>query len=185
MLISFKTKPSVQGNSMCLYRLQHDLFVVIFGRNTTYKSCCYLFILQKFCNFHMQVFQIKLKYHCSKPIKLQKFLMQQYNKVIFSNNACIASSTMEPHDMYLGHCRKWLQALQSNKAVSKITRGTFRQVPTRPIRLSFVKCAYSDLRDIFLFHNFRGLKWIPLSEKDGTQLQNNNFGTSYLQAFTF
>ena len=41
------------------------------------------------------------------------------------------------------------------------TRGTFRQVPTRQIRLSFVKCAYSDLRDIF-FHNFRGLKWIPL-----------------------
>ena len=26
---------------------------------------------QKVCNFHMQVFQIKLKYHCSKPIKLQ------------------------------------------------------------------------------------------------------------------
>ena len=59
------------------------------------------------------------------------------------------------------------------------TRGTFLQVPTRRIRLCFVKCAYSDLRDIF-FHNFRGLKWIPLSEKDGTQLQNNNFGTSYL-----
>ena len=34
------------------------------------------------CNFHMQVFQIKLKYHCSKPIKLQKFLMQQYKQVI-------------------------------------------------------------------------------------------------------
>ena len=27
------------------------------------------------------------------------------------------------------------------------TRGTFRQVPTRRIRLFFVKCAYSDLRD--------------------------------------
>ena len=26
-------------------------------------------------NFRMEVFQIKLKYHCSKPIKLQKFLM--------------------------------------------------------------------------------------------------------------
>ena len=38
-----------------------------------------------------------------------------------------------------------------------ITRGTFRQVPTRRIRLSFVKCADSDLRDIF-FHHFRGLK---------------------------
>ena len=41
------------------------------------------------------------------------------------------------------------------------TRGTFRQVPTRRIRLSFVERAYLDLRDIF-FHNFRGLKWIPL-----------------------
>ena len=30
---------------------------------------------QRFCNFHMYVFQIKLKYYCSKPIKLQKFLM--------------------------------------------------------------------------------------------------------------
>ena len=33
----------------------------------------------KVCNFQMQVFQIKLKYQCSKPIKLQKFFMQQYN----------------------------------------------------------------------------------------------------------
>ena len=31
---------------------------------------------QKVCNFHISVFQIKLKYHCSKPNKLQKFLMQ-------------------------------------------------------------------------------------------------------------
>ena len=36
---------------------------------------------QKVCNFPMQVFQIKLKCHCSKPIKLQKFLMQQYKKI--------------------------------------------------------------------------------------------------------
>ena len=45
----------------------------------------YLFILlpAKLCNFHMQVFQIKLKYYCSKPIKLQKFFMQQY-KVPYS-----------------------------------------------------------------------------------------------------
>ena len=31
------------------------------------------------------------------------------------------------------------------------TRGTFWQVPTRQIRLSFVKCAYSDLRDIYIY----------------------------------
>ena len=33
--------------------------------------------------------------------------------------------------------------------VSLLTRGTFRQEPTRRIRLSFVKCAYSDFRVIF------------------------------------
>ena len=46
--------------------------------------------------------------------------------------------------------------------LNKYTRGAFRQVPTRRIRLSFVECAYLDLRDIYFFHNFRGLKWIPL-----------------------
>ena len=40
-----------------------------------------------------------------------------------------------------------------------ITRGTFREVPRRRIRLSFVECAYPDLRD--LLHNVRGLQWIP------------------------
>ena len=39
----------------------------------------------------------------------------------------------------------------------------FRQVPTRRIRLCFVECASSDLRNIYIFfHNFRGLKWIAL-----------------------
>ena len=38
------------------------------------------------------------------------------------------------------------------------TRGTFWQVPTRRIRLSFVECVYPDLRG--LLHNFRGLQWI-------------------------
>ena len=36
---------------------------------------CLYYYPQKVCNFHMQVFQIKLKYNCSKPIKLKKFLM--------------------------------------------------------------------------------------------------------------
>ena len=40
---------------------------------------CLYYYPRKVCNFHMQVFQIKLKYHCSQPIKLQKFLRQQYN----------------------------------------------------------------------------------------------------------
>ena len=44
---------------------------------------CLYYFPQKACNFHMQVFQIKLKYHCSKPIKLQKFLMQQYKPCLY------------------------------------------------------------------------------------------------------
>ena len=36
---------------------------------------CLYYYPQKVCNFHIQVFQIKLKYHYSKLIKLQKFLM--------------------------------------------------------------------------------------------------------------
>ena len=35
---------------------------------------------QRFCNFHIKVFQIKLKCHCSKSIKLQNFLVQQQYK---------------------------------------------------------------------------------------------------------
>ena len=54
--------------------------------NITSKSCFYglYYYPQKFCNFHVQVFQIKLQYYCSKPIKLQKFLVQQYKLVYFS-----------------------------------------------------------------------------------------------------
>ena len=38
--------------------------------NITYESCYYLFILlpSKVLNFHLLVFQIKLKYHCSSAI---------------------------------------------------------------------------------------------------------------------
>ena len=38
----------------------------VFSRNEQQK----VYYPQKVCNFHMQVFQIRLKYHCSKPIKL-------------------------------------------------------------------------------------------------------------------
>ena len=91
------------------YRLQHDIFIVIFGINTTsdiskllyvisrasrrvkfetilkhhkwylcqishtnHAIICLYYYPQRFCNLHMQVFQLKLKYHCFKPIKLQK-----------------------------------------------------------------------------------------------------------------
>ena len=43
---------------------------------TNHAIICLYYYPQKVCNFHMWVFQIKLKYHCSKPIKLQKFVME-------------------------------------------------------------------------------------------------------------
>ena len=42
---------------------------------TNHAIICLYYYPQKVRNFHLQVFQIKLKYHCFKPIKLQKFLM--------------------------------------------------------------------------------------------------------------
>ena len=59
------------------------------------------------------------------------------------------------------------------------TRGTFRQVPTRRIRLCFVECAYLDLRDIF-FHNFRGLKWIPLWKRMAPNFKTTTLAHSRL-----
>ena len=49
------------------YAKYHVQIMLLFVYTTTRKG---------FCNFHMKVFQIKLKYHCSKPIKLQQLLMQ-------------------------------------------------------------------------------------------------------------
>ena len=46
---------------------------------------------------------------------------------------------------------------------AQYTRGTFRQVPTGRIRLSFVECAYLDLCN--LLHNFRCLQWISLQKR--------------------
>ena len=52
--------------------LWHEAYCPITGYST---SIGYTTTHERFCNFHLWVFQIKLKYHCSKPIKLQKFLM--------------------------------------------------------------------------------------------------------------
>ena len=59
------------------------------------------------------------------------------------------------------------------------TRGTFRQVPTRRIRLSFVECSYSYLRDIF-FHNLKGLKWIPLWKRMAPNFKTTTLAHSRL-----
>ena len=55
----------------------HEWYLCQISRTNPAIICLHYFP-QKVCNFHMQVFQIKLKYHCSKPIKLQKFLTQKY-----------------------------------------------------------------------------------------------------------
>ena len=57
----------------------HEWYLCQISRSNHAIINCLYYYPQKVCNFHMYVFQIKLKYHCSKPIKLQKFLMQQYN----------------------------------------------------------------------------------------------------------
>ena len=63
--------------------------------HTNHAIICLYYYPQKVCNFHMQVFQIKLKYHCSKPIRLQKFLMLWYD----SDNSDVESA---------GFTRLWL-----------------------------------------------------------------------------
>ena len=52
----------------------HEWYLCHISRTNRAIICLYYYP-QKFCNFHMKVFQIKLKYHRSEPIKLQKFLM--------------------------------------------------------------------------------------------------------------
>ena len=52
----------------------HEWYLCQISR-TNHAIICLYYYPQKVCNFHMWVFQIKLKHHCSKPIKLQKFLM--------------------------------------------------------------------------------------------------------------
>ena len=62
---------------------------------TNHAIICLYHYPQKVCsNFHVQVFQIKLKCHCFKPIKLQTFLMQWYktlNKMNSSQKHVISS----------------------------------------------------------------------------------------------
>ena len=50
----------------------HKWYLCQISRTNHALICLYNY-LQTVCNFHMYVFQIKLKYHGSKPIKLQNF----------------------------------------------------------------------------------------------------------------
>ena len=49
----------------------HERYLCRISR-TNHAIICLYYYPQKVCHFHVQVFQIKLKYHYSKPIKLQK-----------------------------------------------------------------------------------------------------------------
>ena len=48
--------------------------------NINHAIICLYYSSQEVCNFKIN-FEIKLKYHCFKPIKLQKFLMYSSVKV--------------------------------------------------------------------------------------------------------
>ena len=79
----------------------HEWYLHQISRKNHAIICLYYYT-QKVCNFHMQVFQIKLKYLCSKPIRLQKFLMQQYNKndkIAFTHSK-VTTTSISP---YLRH----------------------------------------------------------------------------------
>ena len=52
----------------------HDWYLCQIPRTNHAKVCLYYYP-QKVCNFHIYVFQIKMKNHCYNPIKLQKFLI--------------------------------------------------------------------------------------------------------------
>ena len=56
--VRFKT--SLKYHEWYLSQISHANHAII----------CLYYYPQKVCNFHMKVFQIKLKYRCSKPIKL-------------------------------------------------------------------------------------------------------------------
>ena len=56
----------------------HEWYLCQISR-TNYAIICLYYYPQKFCNLHMQIFQIKLKQHCFEPIKLQKFKFKAFN----------------------------------------------------------------------------------------------------------
>ena len=74
-----------------IYAKYHVQIMLLFVHTTTRR---------RFYNFHTKVFQIKLKYQCSKPIKLQKFLMQQY-KLKYCHRLAPDFFTFCPHTSHL------------------------------------------------------------------------------------
>ena len=77
------------------------------------------------CNFHMWVFQIKLKYHCSKPIKLQNHEFLTLNDVYFiarRHPSCLESSVL---NFILKSSKTLLSSCQLRKSNFESTKTTF------------------------------------------------------------
>ena len=114
--------------------------MLLFVYTTTHK---------RFFNFHKQVFQIKLKYHCSKPIKLQKFLMQQYNIVNLQlmmavEQFCAVSGT-QLHQITCSGNRELYNLGQLVTVQGKIS--TFRE--QRQLTVDFI-CIHFLIKDQFV-----------------------------------
>ena len=66
-----------------------------------------------------------------------------------TNVHCLTPSPPKrPVDVKRGKS-EYVESPQIQTQTTQETSGTFRQVPTRRVLLSFGECAYSDLRDIF------------------------------------
>ena len=84
----------------------HEWYLCQISR-TNHAIICLYYYLRKVCTFHIQVFQIKVKYHCSEAIKLQQFLMQQY-KCGNPRESWILDSTM-----WIPDSRYWIPSFLS------------------------------------------------------------------------
>ena len=56
------------------FEISREVLTVCQISLTNHSIICLYYYPRKVCDFHMKVFQIKLNYHCPKPIEFQKFL---------------------------------------------------------------------------------------------------------------
>ena len=84
-----------------------EISLTVFMPNitTNHAIICLYDYQQKVYNFHMKVpvFQIKLKYHCSKPIKLQKFLTSIIRETLDSETYQVQLS--KSYLLHLENCK--------------------------------------------------------------------------------
>ena len=80
-------------------------------------------------------------------MKMHQFAFVQKCPALTST-ALPPSPPKRPVDVKRGKS-EYVESPQIQTQTTQETSGTFRQVPTRRVLLSFGECAYSDLRDIF------------------------------------